>query len=384
VLNVNGAKTVAATFAPDTSLTVNGFTVFEEHRIGLLVASLSGLKVGDIVGTGGAFPAIDLSFISLRTTAPAQTLVITGLPPGLLYVANSDKTKGGTITGLVTGELGAVGVNLTRNTAAVRTGAVITTPASSSSFPFNINVLPFSYAGSYEVLIENDTTPVGKAKLTITTLTTPLVSGVKVPTAAFSATIETQGVVTTLGRGTTKTRTKSGSVQNPNTLISGSRLLFPVTFDAVTTPTASPSVSVTFSISPSSDLVEGTASSGGSSWTVRGFRLAKPGRAWTQRLTARLVSNLTGQDAPATVPGGIGFGYGTVASTSLVTLTGNCQSVRAKIAGRVRRVSPHGAPAATPPKLCDTTSTNRSNSPEPRPHPSRTRFRRPFNVRTKP
>lgn len=96
-----------------------------------------------------------------------------------------------------------------------------------------------------------------------------------------------------------------------------------MTFDAITDPAASPAVSLTFSLSPTSDLVTGSATAGAAKWTLRGFRLAKPGRAWAQGLSVRLTSDLTGKDAPTTVPGGTGFATGSVASTALISLTGN-------------------------------------------------------------
>ena len=244
---------------PLTDSDTNGFTDAEEAAIAALRTRYA---VGETVD-------LDLGFLRLPAS---QTLVITGLPPGVRYNPQNRR-----IEGTITGELGGDSGEIRK----------LNGPAILASMPFNLAVAPYPFLGSFEGLLENGALPAGKAKLTIT------------GPGVFSATLERQGEPARSTRGTFAP--SGGATQSV----------------AVTFPLGRsfPETTVSFVIPSTSDLVTGSNESS----TLRGFRLVKPDRSWPQRLTVAFDNAVPGNRT--TTPGGTGSATGSLNSTGLLPLT---------------------------------------------------------------
>jgi hypothetical protein len=184
------------------------------------------------------------------------------------------------IEGLITGELGdAVGEvrKMLGNTILKAT-------------PFNLSVAPYSLAGSYAALIENGGVPTGRAKLVIT------------GPGVYSAQLELQGQLLR--------STKSIGTQAMN----GSTDLL-ASFPKVGTLEET---SVRFTISATSDLVTGMNGAN----TLRGFRLAKPGRSPNRSVTIAFETNPLESVDGIAKPAGSGFATGTLNGTGLLSVRG--------------------------------------------------------------
>ncbi|MBL9153747.1 MAG: choice-of-anchor I family protein, partial [Verrucomicrobiales bacterium] len=265
-------KTIGATFGPDaTDTDGNKFSAFEEIN---LDAILKRYFIGDTVD-------IDLSFLS---TTPGQSIVVTGLPKGLLFSTTTKR-----ITGKILTMLGEVPVEIRKVTGKVLNGSIL----------FNMSVSPYPFVGNYVGLLEKpDTTPEGFFKLFVT--------GPGVYTA--NVTLAGQGVRTTKGTFTDP----PGSAQR--TLA----VTFPAGKGGVPAATT---VTVVLDSAATSDAFTGNRDGVGVN-TLRGFRLAKVGRrpASTRTINVALVNTVPGNGV--NVPGGTGYLTGTVDVNGLVRVTG--------------------------------------------------------------
>jgi len=260
----------------------NGFTDVQEGQLAALTANP--FYVGQTLSTqsGTQLDLRAILFPGLTTLPVGTTLTLTGLPTGLSMV-------NGVITGTILAESGGIPGVLT-----LRQGT------RTSTFSFDLKVLPFQLNGVYEVLIvDASSLPVGKAKLTVT--------GPK----AYSATME---LLNQSGRATSK----AGLLTNLTSPLA-------VKFPAV--GTTSPETTLNFTITPNSDLVSGTVTvvptTGAPAVlpvpaSFHGFRLVNPGLGGiAQRVTVALQAP-TGD--PATVPGGTGYATGTATGTGTLPL----------------------------------------------------------------
>jgi len=238
---------------------INGFTDAEEAAIKALRTQY---RVGDSVD-----PVIDLSFLLVT---PTQRLVVTGLPPGVTF-------NGSIISGRIDGELGDAPGEIQRYNGKIK-----------SSLPFHFTVSPYLFTGSFEALILDETLPVGKAKLVITT------------PGSYSATLELQEQTI---------RTRKGSFPTSG----GATQAVEVEFPALR---AFPPATIRFEVPSTSDLVSGSLGDN----SLKGFRLAKAGRSTSKLLTVTLANDVPGDRV--TTPGGSGYATGTLSSTGLLSLKG--------------------------------------------------------------
>lgn len=252
----------------------NGFTDFEEQQIDALPKQFT---VGDTISNVNP---IDLSFIGLD---PGQTLAVVGLPRGLVFNAVTKQ-----ITGTITAELaGEVFIQIKAGKRVV------------ASIPFGMAVIPYAYLGTYEALLETtgmNVVPAGKFSITVTS------------PGVYTATLELVGQTR---------RSAKGTFANP---VVGSTQSVAVPFLAFK---AFPATTVNVDLSSASDLVDGTEGIR----TLRGFRLAKPGRVPLQRVTVALTPTVPGDRT--TTPGGTGYASGALNAKGqlpLVTVLGDGQA----------------------------------------------------------
>jgi hypothetical protein len=245
------------------------------QTVGVEFRSLAGLgthryRIGDSVN-------IDLSAITL---APGESLRVVGLPPGLELV-------GSLITGTVTGLGSSSGVQIQ-----VLKGRIVI-----ETFPLDLAIEPYLFAGSYELLLEEAGLPIGKLKVTLTASTA------KEPFPAFTATLDRLGHPRRSAKGI------YAASASPQTL----PLIFPLY-------KSHPAVGYVVTLSAGSNLV--TGKSPGSSVTARGFRLARLGHIPTNNsaLTMSFPPAVPGDRT--TTPGGFGYATGTFNSQALVPLSG--------------------------------------------------------------
>jgi predicted outer membrane repeat protein len=243
----------------------NGITDLQEFR---LVNLAPNFHVGD---------AVNLDLAAIFYPLPTgQTLSVTGLPSGLKFDPGT-----GLITGTILAELGSAPVLITIKAGKLTAGSIV----------FAMNVSPYQFAGGFEALIQNGTLPVGKAKLTVT------------KPGAFSATLEMQGQAK---------RSAKGSFTNPAV---GNQQTVSVSF-AAGRANNPPATTVVFVIDALSDLVSGSQDAN----TLRGFRLAKAGRAAKQPVTIALENVIPG-DRTST-PAGIGYATGSASASGILPLKG--------------------------------------------------------------
>jgi len=223
--------------------------------------------------------------ISRYLLAPGETLKVVGLPAGLTFTAGPPPNISGTIRGIVSSQ----GITIQ-----VLTGRTIV-----RTYAYDLDTIPYRFAASYEVLLEDAGWPVGKLRFDGTG---PTASS---PNAAFTATLERLGE---LRRSTKGTFTDSGVAQQSVQVVFPAYKTYPaVAYDIVFSSTAS--------------IVGGCSTVPASSVTGRGFRMAK---------TARIpVGNplLTMSFPPTssnyyTGPGGIGWAKGRVTTKGLALISG--------------------------------------------------------------
>jgi hypothetical protein len=220
--------------------------------------------------------AVSIDLTEIFPAAPGQEFFVTGLAPGL-----SVHRLTGLISGTILAENPGVPGLLTVRLAGV-----------SRSIPFHLTVLPYSLRGSYEVLVENGGEPVGKAKLTVT------------GPRAWSATLHLLGQPARSARGTAVAET--------------TQVVFP-SLPALSLPVTG----LSFTLSPASDLVSGSVFVGsfaGSS--LRGFRLARPGREPAVPVTATFLTSLPDPVDHDLLPAGAGHATGTGDGRGLLPLRG--------------------------------------------------------------
>jgi predicted outer membrane repeat protein len=238
-------------------------------------------RLGDTVN-------LNLGWVTLGT---GESLRVTGLPPGLAFVAGPPPR----ITGRVLGAAIAGGsfIQIMSGTKVVRT--------------LPLELVTESYAGTstYELLLEEAGQPTGRLRVTVSNPTA------KVTNPAFSATLDRAGAVQRKAAGTFTAGALPQTVR--------------VTFPAVTT---TPAVSFDLVITSGSDLVT-AATFPTSGLTGRGFRLARASRipVGSPALTLTLPPALNG-DRTST-PAGIGFARGTVTPAALVSLAGQLGDAQA-------------------------------------------------------
>jgi hypothetical protein len=228
---------------------------------------------------------LDLGFFDLL---PGESLRVTGLPRGLVFMAGPPPVIAGTVLGF--GAESGVQISVMRGRSVVR------------SYAFDLAVEPYRYSGSYELLIEDVTgTPLGKLKLVISnpTMANPT------PLAPFSATLQRAGEPLRKSRGSFVAGT-TPAVDVP--------VVFP---SARTLATVDFEVTLTYG----SDLVTGEEDAGSTN-TARGFRLARTARipGWSPRLTLALTPSSPGDRT--TIPGGTGWAAGSLNSGAFATVRG--------------------------------------------------------------
>jgi len=286
VINMSTDKTVGALFA-DSQL---------EAQLALIPARFT---VGQDVD-------IDLSFIA-ATLTPGQALRVLGLPPGLTFSTLTNR-----ITGRVLG-LGTEGGVLIQKV----TGRTV-----NETLLFDLAVEPFRFDGSYELLLEDGTEPVGKLKVTISGPTP------RSPLPTYSATLDRIDVdrlpnpIREPGRVARGTFTAAA--------LSSSTQTVPLAF--LTPPrTVHPAVTFNLLLTDGSDLVTSTQVS--STVTGRGFRLAKAARrpGGNPALTVTFPPDSDGDRT--NTPGGIGHGYGSISAAALITLRGQLGDAQAYVTG---------------------------------------------------
>ena len=158
------------------------------------------------------------------------------------------------------------------------------------SVVFDLSVAPYEFYGKFEALIEDGSgLAVGKAYLFVS------------KPGTFYATVELQGQ---------KRRSAIGTFVNPPV---GTVQTIAAAFKASKSILAT---TVTFEIDSASDLVAGTHEAN----TIRGFRLAKAGRAPTQAVTVEFQNDVAGDRV--TTPGGTGYATGKASSKGQLRLKG--------------------------------------------------------------
>jgi hypothetical protein len=277
VVTMDDDKTVTAVFSSTSSSNVPGFTQAE-------INWLNGLQKNWMVG----YPVdIDLGRITLAT---GQTLSVLGLPKGLSYDASTRR-----ITGTPQVELGETDVIIRINQGSLTVGSVV----------FGLSINPYAYLGGYEALVETAAgKPMGKVRLNVTG-----------PNAA-SATLHLEN--------------ENGSARSAKGLqiVFGTQTgtVLPVTINFPAGRNNIPAAaSMGLNLDTATDAVLGSQTS--TTNTLRGFRLARPGRAPRQAVTVAFSHSSGGRSAAT--PAGYGFATGSASGTASLSLKGSLGDAQA-------------------------------------------------------